>query len=221
MRQSYLIATATLLLSGCVTVYASSGETITQNRDLSSFHQLEASRGVMVTLSCGPAAKAVLHGDAEEVANIDLHVEGHTLIVRRNSSWGGNRHPVHIDVTTDQALDRMEASSGATVDAQPCSVSPERLDVDASSGGELKLAGRTGHLTAEASSGAGIGLLSGGRLDARDAEIRASSGASVRVCSVGHLDGHASSGGSITSEQAGSGDRGASSGGDFYTRRCD
>src|SRR5579859_5173181 len=148
MRKSILI-TATFLLSGCVTVYASGGETITQNRDLPAFDKLEASRGVTVTLSCGPAAKAVLRGEAEEVANIDLHVEGHTLIARRNSSWGGYHSPVHIDVTAAQMLDRLDASSGATVEAPACAASDERLDLAASSGGELKVAGKTGRLNAE------------------------------------------------------------------------
>lgn len=221
MRQSLFIAAATLALSGCITVYANEGESITQNRDLPSFDQMESSRGVSVSLSCGSAPKAVLHGPAEEVENIDLHVEGHTLIVRRNSSWGSHHGRVHIEVTVAQPLDRLEASSGSTIEAQPCSVSADHLAADASSGGELRLAGRTGRLTAEASSGGTIALLSGGRLDARDAEIRASSGGSVRVCSVGHLNGHASSGGSVTSEEPGSGDRSTSSGGDFSTRRCD
>src|SRR5579859_3049470 len=221
MRKSILI-TATFLLSGCVTVYASGGETITQNRDLPAFDKLEASRGVTVTLSCGPASKAVLQGEAEEVANIDLHVEGRTLIARRNSSWHGGYHQqVHIDVTTVQPLDRLQTSSGSTVEAQSCAISPQRLDLEASSGGELKLAGRTERLTAEASSGGTINRLNGGRIDAGDAEIHASSGGSVRVCSVGHLNGHASSGGSISTEQSGAGERNASSGGDFSTRRCD
>ena len=66
MRQSLLITTAaTLLLSGCITVYAGSGETINQNRDLPAFDQVEASRGVTVTLACGPVSKAVLHGEAD------------------------------------------------------------------------------------------------------------------------------------------------------------
>ena len=221
MRQSLSVIAATILLSGCITVYASGGETVTQNRDLPAFDKVEASRGVSVTLSCGPVAKAVLRGEAEEVANIDLHVEGRTLIARRNSSWGGHHAPVHIEVTAAEPLDRLDASSGATVEAPACTASGERLDLGASSGGELKVAGRTGRLSAEASSGGTITRLGDGRLDARDAEIRASSGGTVRVCSVSHLSGHASSGGSVTSEEAGPGDRSASSGGDFSTRRCD
>lgn len=221
MPKALFVTAAVLALTGCVTVYAGSGDTVTQNRDLPNFDRLESSRGVSVTLACGPVAKAVLHGDADEVANIDLHVEGHTLIVRRNSTFGGYRLPVHIEVTTPQPLDRMEASSGSSVDAPACTVSADRLDLHASSGAELKVAGRTEHLTAEASSGGTITRLNGGRLDARDADLHASSGGSVRVCSVGHLNGHASSGGNISSEESGSGDRSSSSGGDFSTRRCD
>lgn len=220
MRKSLLVTAAALLLAGCNVTFVIAGETITQNRDLPSFDQLETSRGVFVTLSCGPAAKAVLHGDSTAVADIDMHVEGHVLIVRRGSLFDHDRAPVHIELTTAQALDRIQGSGGSSVNAPSCALSPERLDVEASSGATLQLAANTHHLVAGASSGGTISRLEGARIDAGDADLRASSGGTVRVCSAGRLNGHASSGGSISSESAETGERSSSSGGDFLTRRC-
>ena len=220
MRHAISVTAAALLLAGCSFTFVIAGESITQNRDLPSFDQLETSRGVSVSLSCGPAARAVLHGDSNAVADIDMHVEGHVLIVRRGSLFDHNRAPVHIDLTTAQALDRVQSSSGSSVDAPTCALSPERLDLDASSGATLQLAANTRRLTAEASSGGTISQLEGARIDAGDADVRASSGGTIRVCSVGRLNGRASSGGSITSENSAAGERSSSSGGDFSTRRC-
>ena len=221
MRHSFLIATATFLLAGCSVSYASSGDTVTQHRDLSAFDKLETSGGVNVTLSCGPAAQAVLRGDSEAIDKIETIVEGHTLVVRRSSNWHIGHESVRIDVTATGPLVRLSASSGSMVEAPACAISSDRLDLGASSGAELRVAGKTEHLSAEASSGGTIKRPSGARLDAHDADLRASSGGTVRVCSVGHLDGRASSGGSISTEEAGSGDRSSSSGGEITTRRCD
>lgn len=220
MRQSLFLTTAALLLAGCTVTYVSAGETITQNRDLASFDRLETSRGVYVTLSCGTAAKAVLHGESDAVADIDIHLEGRVLTVRRASMSDHGRLPVHIDLTTAQALDRIESSSGSSVDAPACAISPEKLDLEASSGATLHLAANTHRLTAEASSGATISRLDGARIDAKEADVRASSGATIRVCSVGRLSGRASSGGSISAESWETGERSSGSGGDFSTRRC-
>jgi hypothetical protein len=220
MRHSLFVTTAALLLAGCSISVVASGEPITHNSDLPSFDRLEASRGVLVTLSCGPASKAVIRGDLKEVMDTDVHVEGRVLTVRRARMIGDDRPRVHVEVTTSQPLDHIEASSGSSVDAPSCALSPERLDLEASSGATLDLAVNTHHLTAEASSGGTISRLEGARIDATEADLHASSGGTVRVCSVGRPSGRASSGGAITSESSESGDRSSSSGGDFSTRRC-
>jgi len=219
MRSSVLLSATALLLAGCSGSYAVGRDNISATRDLPSFDAIEASRGVEVAVACGAAPSAVLKGDSNEVADIELRVEGHTLIVTRKSMFG-DHWPVHIDLIASHPLDKLAASSGSTIEAPVCALSADRLGLHASSGGTLHLAARTASLSAEASSGGTIGLLKDGRIDVQEADIRASSGGSVRVCKAERLSGHASSGGSITSESAGAGDRSSSSGGDFSTRSC-
>lgn len=219
MRSFILLPVGVVLLVGCSVSYAG-GDYSSQTRELPSFDRIEASRGVEVTVACGETTGAVLKGDAKALADLDLRVEGHTLIVRRGSMFDSGHWPVHVALTANRPLDKLEASSGSSIDAPACAVTGDRIALEASSGGTLHVAAKSGHLSAEASSGGTIGLLPGGRIDVHDADIHASSGGSVRICSTERLSGHASSGGSITSESWGSGDRSSSSGGDFSTRSC-
>lgn len=224
MRPNILFLSTALLLGGCVSVSIASSDAIgaetDETRSLGRFDRVETSRGVDVALICGGEAKAVLHGGANDVAKIETVVEGGVLKIRRNSMWGNSRPPVHVDVTTPAAVKGLESSSGSSLRAPACAISPERLDAEASSGGSLRFSANTGRLHAEASSGGDIGPMKDGRIDARDAEIEASSGGSVRVCAIGHLDASASSGGTVVSESAATGNRSTSSGGDIATRRC-
>jgi len=212
MRNSIILFAAGLTIAGA----ASANET----RELKPFDQIETSRGVEVTLVCGGSPKAVLQGSAEDIADLEVMVEGHALIVRRASMWGNNHRHARIEVTAAQPLEKLEASSGSEVRAQACAFSTDHVDLSGSSGAEVRLAANTGRLTIDADSGASFAPISGGRIDAKDAKISVTSGASVKVCAVGHLSGRASTGGNITTENDPSGDFHANTGGNISTRSC-
>jgi hypothetical protein len=210
MRKFIVISVATLSLAG----FAAYAE---EERDLANFDQLETSRGVEVTVACGDKAHAVLKGDT---ADLEVKVDGHTLIVRRSSMFNNGHHSARVELTVAQPLNRIEVSSGTELRVPACAISKEKLDLSASSGADVKLAAGTDHMYVDASSGANIGVLSGGRIDAKEAKIEVSSGASVRVCTVGHLSGRAGTGGSILTENDPSGDTHSSLGGSISTKSC-
>lgn len=215
MRKSIAICVAALASIGVFGAgYAAHAE---ETRDLSPFDHLETSRGVEVNVTCGDKTQAVLKGDTEDM---EVKVEGRTLIVRHGSMFNGGHHHAQVDVTTARPLDRIEASSGTELKVEGCAVSKERLDVSASSGTAIKLAGATDKLSIDANSGASVGVLRGGRLDAKEARIEVSSGASVRVCAVGRLTGRAGTGGSILTENDASGDTRSSLGGSIASKAC-
>jgi hypothetical protein len=212
VRRSCLLSIlAGTALAGCS--FGSGDSPITSpTRPLAAFDQLQVARGVEVSLHCGGLPSAILHGEADDLADTELSVEGGILTVRRNSLDGGYHGGVHVDVTVANPLIRVVASSGATLEAPACAVSRDRLELDSSSGAAIRLAADARRLTVAAGSGSTIHPLRDARLDAREARIEAAGGASVRVCAVGDLDASASSGGSITAESISSGGGGVSLG---------
>ena len=229
MRKYLFTWLATVPLTACVIVAdggghhayaAGSGDTMTETRPLPGFSQIESSRGVIVTVSCGATPQAVLSGPSEEVRDMELEVHSGTLVVRRGSNHDHGRYPVRVDLTAPGPLDRLEAGSGSSLSVPSCAMSSERIRLDAHSGADIKVAGNARSINAEASSGASIMPLRGARLDGGSAKVSASSGGTVRICAAGRLDASASSGGSIASESAGQGDRSSHSGGSIETRSC-
>jgi hypothetical protein len=215
--------TALLLLAACSEAPASAADLreTSETRPVGAFDQVKAARGLEVTIICGGTPQAKIEGAAVDVADVELRLQGHTLTIGRASTFGGHSRPIHIELTAPKPLDRLEASSGATLKVPACAVSTERLDVESSSGGTLRLAGTTGRLVAEASSGGDIEPLPGEHFDAGSADLNASSGGSIKVCKVSNMSGHASSGGDITTEPGGvANEIHSSSGGSIGTRRC-
>lgn len=221
MRKSRLSILAALPLAGCISVTVVGTHDTSQNRTLPAFDKVQTSRGIEVSLRCGPSPSAHLEGSADDLANTELSVEDGMLTARRSSAIGGYRGTVRVEVTAPGPLVRLAASSGSSLDAPACLTSHERLEVDASSGAAIHLAADVRRLVAEAGSGATIRPLRGTRIDAADAEIDAGSGATVRLCKVGAMRASASSGASVTAESTGSGDSRTSFGGDFSLRTCE
>lgn len=222
MKIAILTTIATgLLLSACIDdgpAWAGAGS---ETRSLGAFDQIRVSRGVSVTLVCGPTAQARLEGESADISDTETNIDGHVLTVTRSSLFGNHNRPVHVVVTAPHPLDHFKASSGGSVEAPPCAASPDHLDLEASSGGNLTLAGNTAHLAAEASSGGTIEPAQGGRIDASEARLSASSGGTIGVCKVSNMSGKASSGGTIDTEPGGvANEIRSSSGGSIGTRSC-
>lgn len=220
MKKSAFLILAGLTLAGCVSITVAGGRDTGQNRTLAAFDKVQASRGIEVSLRCGPAPAAYLEGDEDDIANTELSVEDGVLTARRASMIGGYHRAVHVEVTAPGPLVRLSASSGSSIEAPACLISHDKLDLAASSGASIDLAADVRRLTADAGSGATIRPLRGTRIDAADAEIDVGSGATVRVCRVGKLQASASSGATVTAESIAGGDSHTSFGGGVSLRTC-
>ena len=220
MKQIFILVLAGAALAGCVNVTIVDGHEITQTRALAAFDKVHASRGIDVTLRCGPAPSAVLRGQEQDIADTELSVEGGQLTARRVSMIGGYHRTVHAEVTVPGPIVKLSAGSGATLDAPSCLVTRDQLDVEASSGASIHLAGQMRRFVAESDSGSAIRPLKGERIDAEEAQIESGSGSVVRLCKVGRMKSSASSGASITAESVGSGDTRSGSGGVFSLSSC-
>ena len=220
VTKTCLLILAGLALAGCIQINVADRRDSRENRPLTAFDKLQASRGVEVSLRCGPVPSAHLTGDEEDLANTEISVEDGVLTVRRASMMGGYAHTVHVEVTAPGPLVRLAAGSGAGIEAPACVISSDRLDLDASSGATIHLAAEVRRLTAETGSGATIRPLKGTRIDVSDAEIDAGSGSTVRLCRVGKLQASASSGATISAESIGAGDSHSRFGGSISLETC-
>jgi hypothetical protein len=222
VKQVFSLVLAGAALAGCVNVtIVDSGRETSQTRSLAAFDKVHASRGIDVVLKCGPVPSAVLRGEEQDVADTELSVENGLLTARRASMIGGYHRTVHAEVTVPGPIVKVSAGSGATLDAPSCLITHDQLDVEASSGASIHLAGQMRRFVAESDSGSAIRPLKGERIDAEEAQIESGSGSVVRICKVGRMKSSASSGASITAESVVSGDTHSGSGGVFSLSPCE
>jgi len=221
VRQAYILILACATLAGCVNVTVIDSRATSRTRSLPAFDKVQASRGIDVTLRCGATPSAVLQGDDDDIADTELSVEDGVLTARRSSMVGGYHRTVHAEVTTPGPIVKLSAAGGATLDAPACLITHDRLELDASSGASIHLAGEVRRLVADAGSGSSIRPLTGERIDAGEADVDAGSGSSVRLCTVGKMQASASSGADITTESVGAGDRNSSFGGGYSQKKCE
>ena len=220
MKRFHLVSILAILpLAGCG--HGGDAPIASQTRKLAAFDQIQVARGIEVSLHCGGMPAAMLRGEADDLADTEISVEGGILTARRNSREGKYHRAVHVDVTAANPLFRLVASSGATLEAPACAVTTDQLELDSSSGGAIRLAGDIRRLVVAAGSFSTIHPMRDARLDAREARIEAAGGASVQVCAIGELDASASSGGTITAESFSAGESRASSGGGVSIGRCE
>lgn len=220
MKQLFILVLAGATLAGCVHVTVIDSSMTSQTRSLPVFDKVQASRGIDVTLQCGPTPSAVLRGEEGDVGDTELSVEDGVLTARRSSMIGGYHRTVHAEITAPGPIVKLVAGSGATLEAPSCLITHDRLDVEASSGASIHLAGDVHHLVVDAGSGSAIRPLKGERLDAAEADIDAGSGSVVRVCTVGKIRGSASSGAEVITESIAAGDSHSSFGGGFSMKTC-
>lgn len=168
------------------------------------FTELDASAGVKIIYQPSNASPATVKitGDADRVANLDVRVSGKTLKISPKRDAMGNRQGSRIKgvVVTLNApmLNSIDVSSGASVTCNATMSLPNgKLDLEASSGADIKLAAvNCRSLEAESSSGADI-IVKNIKADKTEAE--ASSGASINFISLSTqaIDCEVSSGASI------------------------
>jgi hypothetical protein len=220
MHKFATLSCALLTLAGCAVIVSTNDANVSQSRSIGPFRGVDASNGLVVTLRCGDGPQVTLQGGSDDVEGTIIEVDHQILHIERRSLFGNHRRPVQIEVTAPQTLDNLTVSSGAVMTVPACSLSPDHLDLSGSSGGTMRLAGRTASLKAELSSGASISPSSGASLNADQVTASASSGGSLRLCSVQHLNGRASTGGSISADFDNRGDIQTILGGSVTARPC-
>jgi len=185
------------------------GDIITQQRTVSPFSKLEASSGVNVIIKQGDTFNISVTADANNIDKIKTTISQNTLNIRVDHSARLGNSKVVVTVPN---LKSIRASSSANVKSDGDLIF-DKLEIEASSGADIKLhlmcklitsncssgsaihlIGKTVVLVANASSGADLLASS---LIAENGKITAESGSEAKVNVTGEAEFNASSGGDI------------------------
>ncbi len=171
------------------------GVTSPETRDFGtkSFSKIDVGSGISVVYTQDPNASVTATLERGKWDQIEIKVEGDTLVARKkkNSNWG--RYGPRITVyAASPNLSEVDASSGSSFKGN---VVAGDLDIDASSGSSLSMEGACQDLNLDASSGSSISL---DKLECETAVVDASSGSSIRVYASKSVNVDASSGSSIS-----------------------
>ena len=171
------------------------GVTSPETRDFGtkSFNKVDLGSGISMVYAQDPNASVTATLERGKWEQVEIKVEGDTLIARKkkNSKWG--RYGPRITVyAASPSLRSIDASSGSSFKGN---IVAGDLDVDASSGSSLSIEGACSNLELDASSGSSISL---DKLECETATVDASSGSSIRVYASQSVDVDASSGSSIS-----------------------
>jgi len=187
-----------------------------QTRDVKGFHGISVSTGIDLYISQKSVEEVVVDADEDDMDKIITTVEGGILkIYIKEKSWFGikwnnSSRKVYVSV---KEIDKLYASAGSDVFSQSL-LKLKNLDVDASSGSDIRLEieaesvnvesssgsdiilkGKVGRLQADASSG---GDIDAANLQSNKCSARTSSGSDISIYVMDELSASASSGGDIT-----------------------
>lgn len=190
-------------------------EVITQERNpTSTFDGIKVSKGINLILTQGNDEKITVETDENLQDLLITNVNNNQLLevyfdknVRRATTKNVYVTAKNINllksssgssIISENAIRsesvQIKSSSGSSIRVEI--VAPE-ISIAASSGSSIKIIGKTNNFTAKASSGSSI---KADRLEAVEAEAKASSGAHIELNVTGVLTASASSGGSIDYE---------------------
>ena len=187
-----LSASAAALLASAALTQASAQETRTY--DVGSFSAIDIAAGITAEVVIGSAQEVRAEADRGDFDDLRIQVRGDTLEIKRDWRGGwGRKKPQYTVYVTATDLEGIDASSGSSISAE--GVTGGDLEIDASSGASVKVAGDCDTLTAEGSSGATIRAKG---LECQSVEADASSGASLAVFASKSVDAEASSGASVS-----------------------
>lgn len=187
-----------------------------QARQISGFHGISVSSGVNLYLTQKNVEEVFVEAEPDDLDKIITKVEDGILkIYIKDKSWLGmnwNKEPRKVYVSF-KTLDKLNASAGSDVNSSSV-IKLGKLDLDVSSGSDVKLELDTDELRVESSSGSDVSLngkasvaevsaSSGSDISAGDLEIKkctasVSSGSDIRIKVTEELNANASSGGDIT-----------------------
>ncbi|MDZ7627818.1 MAG: head GIN domain-containing protein [Parvularculaceae bacterium] len=189
MRYSYLPGAA--VFAAAIMTAPAFAETKTYA--VADFTRVSASAGVSVDITAGADYAVRASSSAEGLERLEIKVvEGELQIRRKSKGWRWKRGD-EVNVTVSlPALEAVDVSSGASVDAT--GVDAGAFAIDVSSGGSLDIAGKCDALTVDVSSG---GSVDADEFLCRSANASASSGGSADIYASESVNGDASSGGSV------------------------
>jgi hypothetical protein len=210
---SLLVFITVLLFSSCIFMGPSikgNGNVVEETRNVGSFDEIKATRGMNVYISQGEEIKVRVEADENLLDAIETKVEQNTLVVSTSKNIrSSTSKKVYVTVSEVNSIKStagsnvysenqikaksldLAASAGSNMHLD---VEVRRLNVSASAGSNIKLEGRSEVFVAKASAGSNIkaeDLITG------ECEARASSGANIWIEVQNKLDGHASSGGNV------------------------
>jgi len=204
-----------LLLAMMLVVQVSQAQSVREERKLSSYDAVKVSTGIDLYIRQGNKQQVTVEADEDDLEDLVTEVRGGELSIyfESNSSfwdWSNRSATVYVTVTDIKAI---TSSSGSDVMGETIIVA-EDIQLESSSGANMKLQIKARRLTAESSSGSEMELSgeaeefdgrssSGSDLDAREltakkATVRASSGSDLAISVVDEIDADASSGSDIS-----------------------
>lgn len=209
-----IFAVLSILFSSCWFLGPSvkgNGNVTEEVRQVDEFNQIKVNRGMNVYITQGSPAKVVVIADSNLHEIIETEVDGDvlTVTINENIRWAEEKK---VMITVEK-LSGLDGSSGANAYSQS-QIMSENLELNASSGANLKMDVNAKYLKADCSSGANIylsglakeaeletssgAILKAGELKADRCKMRASSGGNVTATVVEKLEAKATSGGNIS-----------------------
>lgn len=227
MKKLLMLVLAISIMGAC-RYRKGSGNIITETRSAGSFTRISVGGGFEIEIKNGPT-EVMVESDDNIIKYIETDVVNGELKIRvRNNTSLRDAHlkvyvtaPEINDINSSASAEveakdvlrsgrtiKLHSSSGSNIKA---ALDAPDIIVNASSGGDLELSGRTRNFKATSSSGSAIdakGLLS------ENTTVNVSSGASAHVHSSLNLEATASSGGNITYRGGANVKKSVSSGGE-------
>jgi len=189
-----IAASLIFLMSACIWVKSvrGNGNVVKETRQVNPFTGVDASAGINVYLFQGNEEKVVVEADENIKDLIVTRVEGDVLkCYVKGSILSSKKMNVYVNFKT---LNKINASSGSDVFGETV-INAERLDLDVSSGAEMKVEVNATHIKCNASSGSDA-IVKG---TASSFKAEASSGSDINAenLTVKSCDASASSAGEI------------------------
>lgn len=186
------------------------GNVTKEERKVAHFDAIKASSGINVYLFQGDEEKVVVETDENLQECLIVKVEGSTLKCYIDCSIRKSTK-LNVYVNFDD-IRKIKATSGSDIYGETI-IKSDNLELDASSGADIKVEVKTGLLNCDVSSGADIKVQgttdkfvgeasSGADIKARDltaqkAKARASSAGDISITVTDEVDADASSGGDV------------------------
>jgi hypothetical protein len=217
MKKTVLILLVTvfpaLLFSSCLFLGSSvkgNGNVVKEERDITGFNGIKASRGVNVYVSQGDEEKVMVEADENLVDLIETEVDDSMLKVTiRRRIRESTSCKVHVTVS---GLKKVQASAGSNIYSEheihagnmelsasagsniKMEITAQALDISASAGSNIFLEGASREVKVQASAGSNV---KAEELITEVCKAKAGSGANIYITVNEKLDGNASSGGNV------------------------